>query len=600
MEETGHRSEDERRRHPLSYSVSASVRVTESCPTLQDPSPSHPTGHQALTASAPPPIPSSPPVAASPPKRPPAFRIGPLLSSKSSSSGLVHVPRSKPSASTDGTRAGTLDSSSGLDSLASLPSPPQHGSKVKSISSILSISPKKKARSIRSRKLSRLKNSTLPPSSSSSSSLATSRNSEILPSSPEILASFYLLLLRDDCQLALLLLSASSGTPDETCLVKSVASTFLINSDFTKLADSAFGMELDSIPKSQNTIPTTFLRGECNFTRLFAEYLCTDGQPYRRFLIRPLIDQLCLSSDLEIDPIQIIKRRPPSDQADFDFEPNAEEQQLLNQNLLHLRELAQSFFESIISSINRLPRILTDILALITKRVLVRFPKIPHTESFSFLGPIIFLRFICPAVAMPNHHGVTNIPLPPHVSRALILISKMLQNLSNGVEFGIKEKYMLGLNTFIVQNRFTLRSYFRHLAHISSSNANRNEEVQGDDTSPRFRSVSNSDISVEETDPSKPRSISSLATSDRSPRETTQDCSTSSTSCQSTSSPQLQNLIEHLSPVKTLFFEKYVSTIVAEDPLLRLLVSNWVGEYQSSRSHSDDSVSYTHLRAHET
>ena len=43
-------------------------------------------------------------------------------------------------------------------------------------------------------------------------------------------------------------------------------------------------------------------------------------------------------------------------------------------------------------------------------------------------------------------------PMSPAFRRALILVSKILQNLSNGVEFGKKEEYMSPFNEFIHNN----------------------------------------------------------------------------------------------------------------------------------------------------
>ena len=43
-------------------------------------------------------------------------------------------------------------------------------------------------------------------------------------------------------------------------------------------------------------------------------------------------------------------------------------------------------------------------------------------------------------------------PTNPAFRRSLVLISKILQNLSNGLQFGKKESYMLPFNEFIISN----------------------------------------------------------------------------------------------------------------------------------------------------
>lgn len=85
------------------------------------------------------------------------------------------------------------------------------------------------------------------------------------------------------------------------------------------------------------------------------------------------------------------------------------------------------------------------------------------------LGSLLFLRFICPAIVSPGRfhlsegescaflkgderedltEGVAEVH--PKIQRSCVLVSKMLQNLVNGVEFdGSKEHYMTKLNSFL-------------------------------------------------------------------------------------------------------------------------------------------------------
>lgn len=67
------------------------------------------------------------------------------------------------------------------------------------------------------------------------------------------------------------------------------------------------------------------------------------------------------------------------------------------------------------------------------------------------VGGFYFLRLICPAVVSPDGFGVVE-SIDDTSRRALILISKILQTLSNGVMFGVKEPYMTPMNTFITDN----------------------------------------------------------------------------------------------------------------------------------------------------
>jgi GTPase-activator protein for Ras-like GTPase len=190
---------------------------------------------------------------------------------------------------------------------------------------------------------------------------------------------------------------------------------------------------------------------------------------------------------------------PPSD--DRHGAPNSpravnevELSDMVERNVERLCSIAQEFFDGIIHSIPRLPIMLRQVLRQVSGLVRVTFPRMPHTDTYSFIGSILFLRYICPALVMPAHHGVVKSAPPRHVGRGLILVSKMLQNLSNGVEFGDKEQCMVCLNAFIIRNRFTLRSYFRHVVHVDVQKRRRSRSLRDSDVA---AIVNNSDSALE-------------------------------------------------------------------------------------------------------
>ena len=51
-----------------------------------------------------------------------------------------------------------------------------------------------------------------------------------------------------------------------------------------------------------------------------------------------------------------------------------------------------------------------------------------------------------------------------NLRRALILVSKSLQNLANGLEFGSKEQFMQPMNDFIKENTPAVQQFFDNLA----------------------------------------------------------------------------------------------------------------------------------------
>ena len=99
------------------------------------------------------------------------------------------------------------------------------------------------------------------------------------------------------------------------------------------------------------------------------------------------------------------------------------------------------------SSVNKFPMALKKICQYLQRAVVKRFPAAKR----KVVGGFFFLRLICPAVVSPEGFGVVD-KVDDATRRSLILISKIMQTLSNGVMFGVKEEYMKPMNQFITQN----------------------------------------------------------------------------------------------------------------------------------------------------
>jgi hypothetical protein len=58
-------------------------------------------------------------------------------------------------------------------------------------------------------------------------------------------------------------------------------------------------------------------------------------------------------------------------------------------------------------------------------------------------------------------------PPTPKSRRSLILLSKVLQNLANNVEFGEKETFMLHSNAFVTENQKFMKEFLDKLASVN-------------------------------------------------------------------------------------------------------------------------------------
>jgi len=174
----------------------------------------------------------------------------------------------------------------------------------------------------------------------------------------------------------------------------------------------------------------TLFRKNSLSSHLMSQYARLVGKDYLAQTLRPLICGIINSSaDYEIDPHKI-------------SDPSK-----LEKNVTALKRAAQDFLLDMMSSVSKFPVVLRKVCQYLQKSVVDRFPNARR----KVVGGFFFLRLICPAVVSPEGFGVVD-KVDDTTRRSLILISKIMQTLSNGVMFGVKEAYMKPMNQFITQN----------------------------------------------------------------------------------------------------------------------------------------------------
>jgi len=186
----------------------------------------------------------------------------------------------------------------------------------------------------------------------------------------------------------------------------------------------------------------TLFRSNSMVSKMFKFYSRLIGLPYLYFTVGPELDELIAANlGLEVDPE---KMEEGADLDEMRWMLMAQSQKILKQ-VLNSSEECPVQFRSLFSHIKFV--------------VGERFPENVNTT----IGGFIFLRFFCPAISSPEAYGILEEPPTPQARRLLILITKVLQNLSNDVEFGSKEPYMAKMNDFIQSNRLKLTAFYEKL-----------------------------------------------------------------------------------------------------------------------------------------
>ncbi|XP_030756453.1 neurofibromin isoform X2 [Sitophilus oryzae] len=191
----------------------------------------------------------------------------------------------------------------------------------------------------------------------------------------------------------------------------------------------------------------TLFRGNSLGSKIMAFCFKIYGASYLQTLLEPLIKPL-----LNDEPSQSFEVDPARLDSTEDIEEN-------RQNLV---ALTQKVFDAIVCSADRFPPQLRSMCHCLYQVLSKRFPQFPQ-NNIGAVGTVIFLRFINPAIVSPHEMGIVVKQVPNHIRRGLMLMSKILQNIANHVEFS-KEQHMLPFNDFLKAHFETGRRFFITIA----------------------------------------------------------------------------------------------------------------------------------------
>ncbi|WWC73068.1 uncharacterized protein I206_107033 [Kwoniella pini CBS 10737] len=206
--------------------------------------------------------------------------------------------------------------------------------------------------------------------------------------------------------------------------------------------------------------------------RMLTIFAKTYGYNYVRMTLQPLV-------------LSLIEK--PAE-CSFELDPSkASGTDDIDRNADHLRLMCQALLDLICSSTPRVPLMFRAMCHHIWELVDDRFPDSRH----SAVGSFIFLRFFCPAIVSPESIDLDVNPDTRETRRALLLITKVIQNLANNVVF--KELHMKVLNSFLSDN---IRQVTKFLSDIAirpktadiqnatkgfADDAERYQDLDGDD-----------------------------------------------------------------------------------------------------------------------
>jgi hypothetical protein len=205
-------------------------------------------------------------------------------------------------------------------------------------------------------------------------------------------------------------------------------------------------------------MPQNIFRSNSLASKLLGFYVRDVGGNYLRLvlgdLLSALLDEDC---DLEVDPLKL---------NDSQEKKTENEQKLIAWTEKILDRMMD---EDIKSQMPIEVRLVASYISHVSDSLQLDTPVL--------IGGYIMLRFFNPAIATPDAFGLTNKSKGEHGQRNLILISKIIQNLANGVLFGQKEQFMASLNPFLEAKKQTMRNYLTNIITFDVGNSDKDSDT---------------------------------------------------------------------------------------------------------------------------
>jgi len=203
--------------------------------------------------------------------------------------------------------------------------------------------------------------------------------------------------------------------------------------------------------------PGSILRGNCVASKLMAAYSRRVGAEWIGRCVGPVVKRIVDQDEkinLEINPAFL--RRTISNESAVES--------AMQKNGAELLKFATEVLNNITDRDNTqlMPRNVRALCGFTAEyaRMYAADRLVP------LVGGFIMLRLVNPALVTPETFCfLPDGQIPSrHARRNLTLVSKLMQNLSNGILFGSKEEYMCPMNSFIDSNKSLMESFLTQLA----------------------------------------------------------------------------------------------------------------------------------------
>jgi len=149
---------------------------------------------------------------------------------------------------------------------------------------------------------------------------------------------------------------------------------------------------------------------------------------------------------------------------------------VVNERVEKLTEICQSILDGIIDNVGELPYGLRWVCKQLNQMLASKHPESSEIERASIIGYIAYYRFMNPPICAPDAFQLTKKKISINMRNNLVVISKVLTNLTNNVLFDSKiEEQMTVMNAWLKKNQNVyIEQFIRALINVEDP-----EEVLG-------------------------------------------------------------------------------------------------------------------------
>jgi hypothetical protein len=213
--------------------------------------------------------------------------------------------------------------------------------------------------------------------------------------------------------------------------------------------------------RNSNDQGTLFRRNSLS-TRLITNFLRVHGLTFLQPMLRQILTNIIAEdADYEIAEDKIRQNLLASKNNISEEELGIEIKKIQQHNCEALKELTRKLLEDIMSfSLIHCPLE----IRLLMKSMYELSDKEWKCGAMC-VGALFFLRFVCPVIISPHLFNISNMP-KRNAQRTLVLLTKIIQNISNGISTSNKEAFMNLLHDFVQEMKEPVAEFETELAKV--------------------------------------------------------------------------------------------------------------------------------------